>query len=209
MDEMEALEEIVEKADEKFEDKDTVRELVMKSSRAIRRISKNVIQDIHRDNEIEGDLKEAQQEINKIKSIIEDHPELYHAGFLRNGFQEFAEAHILLSLSEGKEPKSPEELDITPSSYILGLADVVGELRRMVLDELSEGNVEEAKELHQKMEEIKGMIMDFDYPKAIIPIRNKQDTARTLVEKTRGDIASSVRNEELMVKIDDLMDELG
>lgn len=208
MNEMEALEEIVEEADERFDDKDTVRELVMKSSRAIRRISKNVVQDIHKGNEIEDELKEAQEEINKIKSIIEDYPELYHAGFLRNGFQEFAEAHILLSLSREENPKSPKKLDITPSSYVLGLADVVGELRRMVLDELSEGNVEEAKELHQKMEDIKDMIMDFDYPNAIIPIRNKQDTARTLVEKTRGDIANSARNENLMEKIDDLMDEL-
>lgn len=208
MDEMKALESIVEKADERFEEKDTVRELAMKSARAIRRISKNVIQDIQRGEEIEDGLKEAQEEINKIKSIIEDYPELYHAGFLRNGFQEFAEAHILLSLSRGEKPKTPEKLDITASSYVLGLADVVGELRRMALDELSEGNVEEAKELHQKMEYIKDMIMDFEYPNAILPIRNKQDTARTLVEKTRGDIASSARNENLMRKIDDLMDEL-
>ncbi len=208
MDEMKALESIVEKADERFEEKDTVRELAMKSARAIRRISKNVIQDIQRGEEIEDGLKEAQEEINKIKSIIEDYPELYHAGFLRNGFQEFAEAHILLSLSRGEKPKTPEKLDITASSYVLGLADVVGELRRMVLDELSEGNVEKAKELHQKMEYIKDLIMDFEYPNAILPIRNKQDTARTLVEKTRGDIASSARNENLMRKIDDLMGEL-
>ena len=78
----------------------------------------------------------------------------------------------------------------------------------MILDELTEGDVEKARELHEKMEDIKDMIMDFDYPKAIVPIRNKQDTARTLVEKTRGDIASSVRNEKLTEKMDELMDEL-
>lgn len=208
MSEIEKLQEIVKDIDEKLEEKDTVRELAMKSSRAIRRISKNVIQDIHRDEETDASLKEAQQEVNKLKSIIEDHPELYHSGFLRNGFQEYAEAHILLSLSQGKKPKSPKELDITPSSYILGLADVVGELRRMILDELTEGETERAKELHEKMEYIKDMIMDFEYPNAIVPIRNKQDTARNLVEKTRGDIASSVRNEKLIDKMDDMMEYL-
>ncbi|MFP4143041.1 MAG: translin family protein [Thermoplasmata archaeon] len=208
MTEIEKLQEIVKDIDETLEDKDTVRELAMKSSRAIRRISKNVIQDIHRSKEIDHPLKEAQKEIHKLKSIIEDHPELYHSGFLRNGLQEYAEAHILLSLSEGEKPKSPEKLDITPSSYLLGLADVVGELRRMILDELTEGDVERAKELHEKMEVIKNMIMDFDYPNAIVPIRNKQDMARNLVEKTRGDITSSVRSEKLMDKMDKIIEEI-
>ncbi|MEF8832265.1 MAG: translin family protein [Candidatus Thermoplasmatota archaeon] len=208
MSEIETLREIVKEVDEQLEDKDMVRELAMKSSRAIRRISKNVIQDIHRDKATETSLKEAQEEINKLKSIIEGHPELHHSGFLRNGFQEYAEAHILLSISEGEKPKTPEELDITPSSYVLGLADVVGELRRMILDELTEGDIGRAKELHEKMEDVKDMIMDFDYPNAIVPIRNKQDTARTLVEKTRGDIANSVKSEKLTEKMDELIDEL-
>ncbi|MBS3781898.1 MAG: translin family protein [Candidatus Thermoplasmatota archaeon] len=209
MSDIDRLRDIVKKVDERLEDKDMVRELAMKSSRAIRRISKNVIKDIHRDNDTDVSLKEVQEEINKLKSIIEGHPELHHSGFLRNGYQEYAEAHILLSLSEGKKPKSPKELDITPSSYVLGLADVVGELRRMILDELTEGEIERAKELHEKMEDVKDMIMDFDYPNAIVPIRNKQDTARTLVEKTRGDIANSVRNEKLIEKIDEIKDEFG
>ncbi len=208
MSEIESLREIVKGVDEQLEDKDMVRELAMKSSRAIRRISKNVIQEIHRDKDTEPSLKDAQEEINKLKSIIEGHPELHHSGFLRNGFQEYAEAHILLSLSEGKDLKTPEDLDITPSSYVLGLADVVGELRRMILDALTDGDIEKAKELHEEMEDIKDMIMDFDYPNAIVPIRNKQDTARTLVEKTRGDIANSVRNEKLTEKMDELMDEI-
>ncbi len=208
MSEIEKLRKIVRDVDETLEDKDMVRELTMKSSRAIRRISKDVIQDIHRDKDIDTPLKDVQEEINKLKSIIEGHPELHHSGFLRNGYQEYAEAHILVSISEGKEPKTPDELDITPSSYVLGLADVVGELRRMILDALTEGEIERAKELLEKMEDIKDMIMDFDYPKAIVPIRNKQDTARALVEKTRGDIANSVRNKKLTDKMDELMDQL-
>ncbi|MEF8874018.1 MAG: translin family protein [Candidatus Thermoplasmatota archaeon] len=208
MTEIEGLDRIVEDIDDQIDDKDTVRELVMKSSRAIRRISKNVIQNIHRGNECQEDLQEALEEISKIKSLVEDHPELYHAGFLRNGFQELAEAHILWSMTNDEEPKSPEELDITPSSYVLGLADVVGELRRMVLDELAEGNLERARTLHRKMEDIKNMLMEFEYPNALLPIRNKQDMARNLVEKTRGDIASSVRNERLIEKMDEVMEDL-
>jgi len=208
MSEMEALNQIIEDIDDQLEDKDTVRELVMKSSRAIRRISKNVIQDIHRGNECREDIQEALEEVSKIKSLVEDHPELYHAGFLRNGFQELAEAHILWSMANDEDPKPPEELDITPSAYVLGLADVVGEIRRMVLDELAEGNVDRARRLHRKMEDIKNMLMEFEYPNALLPIKNKQDMARNLVEKTRGDIANSVRNERLIEKMDDVMESL-
>ncbi|MFP3871386.1 MAG: translin family protein [Candidatus Natronoplasma sp.] len=208
MSEIDSLKEIIEGIDGQLEDKDTVRELVMKSSRAIRRISKNVIQDLHRGEDCQERLQEAMEEVSKIKSIIDEHPDLYHAGFLRNGFQEFAEAHILWSISKGEAPKSPEGLDITPSSYVLGLADVVGELRRMVLDELAEGNIEKARELHGMMEEIKNMLMDFEYPNALLPIKNKQDMARNLVEKTRGDITNSMRNERLREKMEELMGEL-
>ncbi len=208
MSEIENLKEIVESIDEQLDDKDTVRELVMKSSRAIRRISKNVIQDLHRGINSREKLQEALEEVSKIKSIVEDHPDLYHSGFLRNGFQEFAEAHILWSISKGEALQSPEELDVTPSSYVLGLADVVGELRRMVLDELAKGNIEKARELHLKMEEIKNMLMEFEYPNALLPIKNKQDMARNLGEKTRGDITNSMRNERLREKMEELMESL-
>lgn len=208
MKQIKKLEEIVEDVDSKLDDKDTVRELAYKSSRAVRRLSRNIIQSIHRGENPKDTMQKALEEVAKVKSIVEGHIELYHSGFLRNGFQELAEAHILWSISQDKEPKPPEELDITPASYLLGLADVVGELRRMVLNELDKGDVEKAKELLEKMERIKDMIMEFDYPKAIVPLRNKQDIARNLVEKTRGDLTNSIQNEKLMEKMNELMENI-
>lgn len=206
--EMDALVGILDDIDEKFDDKDTVRELALKSSRVIRRISSQMIQDIHRGTFDRRKMNQALQEVSKIQSIVEDYPELYHSGFLRNGFQELAEAHILWRISEDKEPNPPEELGITPSSYLLGLADVVGELRRFSLDALTEGDLEEAKDCLEKMEIIKDNLMGFDYPKAIVPLKHKQDVARDLVEKTRGDLATSVRSDRLQDKMDDLLDKL-
>ncbi|MFW6041060.1 MAG: translin family protein [Thermoplasmatota archaeon] len=203
------LEEIIGEIDNQLNDKDTVRELALKSSRAIRRLSRRIIKEIHNNKDPQETFKEALQEVSKIKSIIEDYPELFHAGFLRNGFQELAEAHLLWSISDEEVSfKKPEELGITPSSYLVGLGDLIGELRRMTLDELTEGNIEEAEELLDKMETIKDMLNEFDYPQAIVPLKNKQDIARSLVEKTRGDIAISSRNEMLKDKIDELLEEL-
>lgn len=205
---IEDLELIVDDINETLEEKDTVRELAMKSARAIRRLSREMIRNIQNGEDPQEEFNEAVQEISKVKSIIEDHPELYHAGFLRNGFQELAEAHILYALREDKELRKPSELSITPSAYLMGLADVVGEMRRMVLSELTDGDVEEARELMEQMGKIKDMLMNFDYPKAIVPIKNKQDMARSIVEKTRGDLAISSRREELREDIDELLEKL-
>ncbi|MFW6083340.1 MAG: translin family protein [Thermoplasmatota archaeon] len=205
---IETLEKIVSDIDNKLDDKDTVRELALKSSRAVRRLARKIIQSIHRGENPQNTLQEALEEVSKVKSIVEGHDELYHSGFLRNGFQELAEAHILWCISQDKEPKPPEEMDLTPSSYLLGLADVVGELRRMILNKLDNGDIEKAKELLEKMERIKDMILEFDYPKAIVPLRNKQDIARNLVEKTRGDLINSIQNEKLMNKMDEFIENL-
>jgi len=205
---MEALSTIVKDIGVVLEDKDTVRELALKSSRTIERLSRQMIQEIHNGVDPREKLNEALQEVSKVKSIIEDYPELYNSGFLRNGFQELAEAHLLLAISKNEEPFTPKELDITPSSYLIGLGDVVGELRRMILDSLIEGDIEHAKLLMDKMEGIKDMLMEFDFPNAIVPIKPKQDIARDLVEKTRGDIATYLTNQRLRKKMDDLMDSL-
>jgi translin len=54
------------------------------------------------------------------------------------------------------------------------------------------------------MEDMFLVIMRFDYPDALIPIRRKQDVARSLVEKTRGDIAVAVNAARLQAKLDEL-----
>ncbi|MFW6141446.1 MAG: translin family protein [Candidatus Saliniplasma sp.] len=208
MKDLDELEEKVKKLDGQLDDKDTVRELALKSSRAIRRLSRKMIKDIHQDNDPQESFNDAIQEVSKLKSIIEGYPELFHSGFLRNGFQELAEAHILWALTSGKELMGADELDITPSAYLLGLADVIGELRRECLEKLTEGDIESAEELLNAMSRIKDMLMELDYPKAIIPIKNKQDMARALVEKTRGDVAISSNREKLREDIDALMKKL-
>ncbi|MGM0404678.1 MAG: translin family protein [Thermoplasmatota archaeon] len=205
---LDELEQEVKKIDGQLDDKDTVRELALKSSRAIRRLSRKIIKEIHQDCNPQQSFNEAIQEVSKLKSIIEGYPELFHSGFLRNGFQELAEAHILWALTSDRELMGAKELDITPSAYLLGLADVIGELRRQCLEKLTEGDVQRAEELLDAMSHIKDMLMELDYPKAIIPIKNKQDIARALVEKTRGDIAISSNREKLREDIDELLKKL-
>ena len=73
----------------------------------------------------------------------------------------------------------------------MGMADTIGELRRIVLTHLMESDADTAKELFSVMEIMCEGLMMFDVPDAILPIRRKQDVARGVVEKTRSDLLNA------------------
>ena len=47
-----------------------------------------------------------------------------------------------------------EEVSLLPENYVLGLCDVIGELRRMVLESIKNDDVENAKKYYEFMEKI-------------------------------------------------------
>ena len=71
----------------------------------------------------------------------------------------------------------------------MGLGDVVGELRRATLSRLIEGDLKTAKSYLKKMEKVTDILLKFNYPDGLVPIRRKQDVARSLLEKTQGELA--------------------
>lgn len=111
----------------------------------------------------------------------------------------------MISILESDDVPSPEELGIESVPYLLGLADAVGELRRFCLDELKTGKVERANHFLEKMEDIFAELMRFDYPDAILPIRRKQDIVRSLLEKTRGEVAVAASTRSLHAKLEEVL----
>ena len=90
------------------------------------------------------------------------------------------------------------------AAYLLGLADTVGELRRFTLDALRGGDLPTAERYLAVMEEILEALLRFDYPAALVALKPKQDTARALIERTRGELAVAVRGMALEAKLDRL-----
>jgi translin len=91
---------------------------------------------------------------------------------------------------------------VTDTAYLLGLGDVVGELRRFSLEHLRQGDIKLASAYLEKMERIQDALMRFDYPTALVALKRKQDVARSLIEKTRGEVAVAARSQELADKLD-------
>jgi translin len=201
---MENLNEIMDQIEKNLDDKDEIREVALKSCRAITRLSTAITQGVHRKEKVDEIFQEARGEASRLRSLLQGHPDLLHAGFVESAFQELCEAAILIAVIKGKNLPTPNELDATDTSYLLGLADTIGELRRFTLECLRGGDVENAENYLQKMERFYEYLIRFDYPNALVSIRRKQDIARSLIEKTRGELAVAVRGRTLERKLDEL-----
>jgi len=205
---MKNLDEIADNLIARLDEKDTVREIAIKSSRAIIRLSGSVVHGVHKKADVAGTMEEAKDEANRLRSLLSDHPDIWHSGIVEDAMQELSEAAIMLSIVADEDLPTPEEIGVTPSSYLMGLADTIGELRRFSLDALKEGRMEDALRYLDMMEEMYRVLMRFDFPDALVAVRRKQDIARSLLEKTRGEVVVGVSTKALGDKIGKLYDKL-
>lgn len=109
-------------------------------------------------------------------------------GSVQECMSEFAEAEILLTLTTGAEVPDYEKVGVMASSWILGLCDCVGELRRIVLANLADGNLDEARKYFDIMKEVHEEICTIDVPDSISSVRRKQDISRGLIDKTLSEL---------------------
>jgi len=198
---MKNLDEIADRIQSRLDEKDTVREIAIKSSRAIIRISGSVIHSIHKKEDVRRMMGEAMDEAQRLRGLLEEHPEIWNSGLVEDAMQELSEAAIIMSIADDAPLPDPEELGVPMTAYLLGLADAIGELRRFTLESLRQGNTETATVFLEMMEDMFKVIMRFDYPDALVSIRRKQDIARSLLEKTRGELAVAVSSKMLGDKI--------
>ncbi len=92
----------------------------------------------------------------------------------------------------------PEELGLEYATYLKGLAETGGELRRRCLDILRHGHSNEAERLLSHMDDIYAVLVTMDYPDAITGgLRRLTDIVRGINERTRGDMTISLRQEHL------------
>jgi len=196
------LDQVISEIESRLDEKDEVRELAIKSSRTIARLSGSAIQGMHRGQDVEAMLRETREEILKLRSLLKDHPDLYHAGLVEGAMQEVGEAFLVHAILTQEALPGPKELGITDNAYLLGLGDVVGELRRFSLEHLRHGDIKVASSFLEKMERILDALMRFDYPTALVALKRKQDVARSLIEKTRGEVAVAARSQELADRLD-------
>lgn len=201
---MKNLDDVASRIERELNEKDDLREKALKKCRDIIREARKGIKKAHA-NEIEEakfHLNKAKSILAKIKEEIKKHPDILTAGYMENAMQEVAEGEIFLAILESRDLPYPEDIDVSYTAYLLGLADVVGELRRKGVYLLKDGNVEEVEEILSMMEEICDKVLEFDYPSGLLPIKRKQDIVKKILEKMRGEVAIFKKSKELESKIE-------
>ena len=177
-----------------------VREKGIAGSRKVIRSSANGIRALHR-GEWEPAavlIDQAGALLAEITAVLEEHPDILHAGFVGDAAKEYAEARITEALFQGRPVPGFVELGVDPVPFLHGLGEAVGEMRRRLLDLLRAGEVDQAQAALDAMDQIVDLLAEMDYPDGMTAgLRRTTDVSRSLVERSRSDLTATVVQERL------------
>ena len=202
-----SIKEIVQGFQKELDEKDRIREEVLSNSRTAVRLSKQAVMATHRGElaEAEKILDQALKSLDQIRESSSKYQELFYHGAVTVAFQEYAEAQTFYNFVKNGEFLDPKEFGIPTIPYLLGVADMVGELRRRALDRLRIGDLEGAETCLQMMEDIYTELISLKSVYNLASnLRRKCDVARHLIEATRGEVTVETRNSVLKKSLEDL-----
>ncbi len=205
------LESVGQKAIEYLGLKHAARERALPKSRAAIRFCANSIRATHRQEfqSAQELLAQASALLKEMGLDLQDHKDIFYAGFVQDAQKEYAEAATFAALTQGRSLPEVSELSIGWAPYLNGLGEMVGEMRRYVLDQLRRGNLDECEVFLQHMDDVYALLTTVDYPDAItLGLRRTTDTARSILEKTRGDLTVAVSQAQLQQRMLTLQQEL-
>jgi translin len=184
--------------------KHAARERALPKARAAIRLCANAIRATHRGEADQAHdlLTQARDLLAEISGDLRDHPDIYFAGFVEDAQKEFAEATITAALIQGEALPPPESLAMAWAPYLNGMAEAIGELRRHVLDLLRQGQMQDCEALLTAMDEVFAVLTSLDFPDAITNnLRRSTDSARGIIEKTRGDLTTAALQAQLATQL--------
>ena len=197
---MASLKTVLKQIRRELKRKEKIRDKAQADMRKVTSTSKQAILFIHQKKfkEARRLLEKAKEIISRLNAVAKEHPDIIHGGLYDIALQEYAEANIFLTLVEEGRFITPMEVNVPSIDYVLGLADVIGEYRRLALDALREGNAKKSEECLKVMDEIYTELMAMDEAYMLVPgLRRKCDVARKIIETTRGDVTHEVRRQSL------------
>ena len=179
------------------------REFLLKNTREIIILCSRSIISVHKGDYKTGEKNLAQADVLLTKYRKKATSDLKR--YLITAEQEYVEAVCLLAVVKGIQIPSHEKLKVMQESYVLGLLDCVGELKRMILDKIRIGDIDKAIKVFDVMENLYLYLYPFSmYDKVVKEVRRKIDVNRILVEDVRGAITEEKRRSELIKELSKL-----
>lgn len=205
------LAETVRRAVEELRVKERAREEITDRARRARILSKQAILLAHG-----GDLDQASLRLEEARRLILE----AKAGLGEHGLtpmvevheaeEEHAEASAFYGLKKSGILPSPEDIGVSLEAYILGIGDLIGELRREAIDWLRVGEAERAERELELMERIYLDLLSMEEASLLLRgLRRKLDVARVLIEETRGEVTSELARRRLSSSIERLIERLN
>jgi len=194
------LDAIAEDIREQFEVINEARDNAYQQSRALTSVCARSIRAIHREDwDVAGQLlTDAEEAAGRLIEGVQPYPNLYFAGYTQDALKEYVEANVTLALVRNRPLPDPEALGVEQNTWLNGLAEAALELRRRILDIIRHGHSEEAERLLAEMDDIYSILVTFDFSDSITGgLRRRTDTVRAVLERTRGDVTTSLRQAEL------------
>jgi translin len=209
---MDKLNQVIEEIRETFTEKNQVRDQALQRSRLLIRLCAHAIRATHREDwqEAQEKIAAAKEEALAMINDLRDLPDLYHTGYAQDALKEYVEACLTYAIIRREELPTREELQVEPATYLGGLTEAATELRRRILDIIRHQHTDEAERLLAVMDAIYGELITIDFPDAITyGLRRRTDILRGVLERTRGDLTNSLRQQQLQEALRDLEQRLG
>jgi translin len=195
-----AIQGSLEEIDKSLKDVQDRREKLIKGTRDVVMLCSKSIVAMHHNQ-----LEDAKSKMDQAKTMLAEFREYARNDLYRHiavAEQELVEAYALKSVMEDRPVPSMRELDVTGESYLTGLLDCVGEIKRLVYDRMRSGKGKDAEILFATMEEIYNAIYPFAvYDNIVSGLRKKLDVARMLIEDIRATVTEESRRKALIEAI--------
>ncbi len=182
--------------------KNAARDAAIARSREVIRCCAEAIRAVHRRDWPAADAKlaAARAAADDMTASIAAYPDLIHTGYTQDALKEVVEAFVTAAIIRRQPLPTPEALHVEHAAYLNGLAEAATELRRFILDTLrrEDPDVAEAERLLEWMDDIYDQLVTFDFPDALTGgLRRQTDIVRGVLERTRGDLTTTVQQQRL------------
>jgi translin len=188
-----------------LESKHQARETTLAACRKTIQACAASIRAVHREQfeSAEALSAEAAAHLREAMAAVDTHPDIRYAGFVHDASKEYAEARMTLAFVRGDPLPTADELGVEVQAYLNGMAEAASELRRYLLDLLRRGRPERGEELLGYMDDVYSLLVTIDFPDAMTGgLRRTTDALRGVLERTRGDLTTSLLQTRLLEGIE-------
>lgn len=159
-------------------------DLINDLSKKVIRAAGILITKLHSNSEVTNSMNKINGLINELKNSDKEY--MYYK---IQAYQEYSEAMVFNNIKNKERFPSYQDIDVPPEAYLLGVMDVVGELRREIGDLLNKSDVKKAEEYYEIIKNIFDSTRGIRYSDSILPgFRRKQDVARIQMENAGSEI---------------------